>query len=556
MGPGLLVGVVVGVLLGAALRTMTGRDPAAGEGAPSVDPMLREVYLRAIVENAPAAIFLVEADTFETILANRPGTELLGVEESSIRGVSPFAFAPAEQPDGTSSTARSLELIDRVRRSGKAQGSWVVRRTDGSTVPCELYMSLVPADDASGTELVRVALLDVSEREAEAELQRRLEARLQRVEKLETIGGLAGGVAHEFNNLLLPIVSYSEIVLDDLEPGSSRTYVERIQAAAQKARVLVRQLLEFSRESDAPIRAQTLEPILRESLTLLEGALPASVRVERALDAPTLRVAIDPLQLRQLVVNLGTNAAQAMPEGGVLHVGFEEVPAPRDWSLLAAPGADSVALLSFRDTGVGMDDETLARAFDPFFSTREVGEGTGLGLSVVHGIITAWGGIVDVDSTPGAGSTFRIYLPIEGREEPQPAEPTSDAPVEAVAPERTRVLLVDDRRDVLDALDALLVSLGYLADAQTSASAALERAEREAFDLAVVDFDMPEMNGIELIRRLRAIRPGLPVVLLSGATRPTDGEDVGAGPFRSLLKPVRRQELDEALRGLLESDAV
>ena len=301
----------------------------------------------------------------------------------------------------------------------------VGRRRDGSTFPAEVAASQARAGDrVLDTMFVR----DISERKQAQEQREQLEAQLRQASKMEAMGTMAGGIAHDFNNLLAPILGYVELLLADAPPQSAqREDLEQVHRAALRAKDVVRQILSYSRKAAPAFATVDLAPLVREALSLLGTSLPANIEIRSHVE-PDTAVRGDAVQLHQVVMNLGTNAIHAMREtGGVLEVRLETV--VPDAALAAAhPGLDTgrAVRITVRDTGHGMDSATLERLFEPFFTTKPPGEGTGLGMAIVHGIVAEHGGAITVASAPGAGTRLDIYLPASRLEQAvAPAAPAA-----------------------------------------------------------------------------------------------------------------------------------
>src|SRR5262245_19715184 len=396
-------------------------------------------------------------------------------------------------------------------------------------------------------KLGRVGILfnDITER-------RRLEQQLRLSQRLEAMGTLAGGIAHDFNNILGAILGYCEMALRDASKGSRlRRDLDSIITAGERGRALVDRVLAFSRSGLGERIAVHVEKVVREALGLLEAKLPEGIRVEAQLRAGRAAILGDPTQVHQVLMNLGTNAVQAMPSGGTLSVSLDAV---RFEAERAATVGNVVAgeyvVLAVADTGTGIAPEILDRIFDPFFTTKEVGTGTGLGLSLVHSIATELGGAIDLVSTLDVGSEFTVYLPRAG----DAAE--SDEGEAATMPrgEGQRVLVVDDEEPLVRLAARTLEELGYVPTGFTSSTAALEtfRADPERFDAVITDERMPEMSGSALIRELRGTRGEIPILLMSGYL----GADVlrrarDAGAHEVLKKPVLARDLALGLDRLL-----
>ena len=390
---------------------------------------------------------------------------------------------------------------------------------------------------------------------AEAEL-RHMEDRLRRAQRLEAMGTLAGGIAHDFNNLLGAILGYGEMALRDAPEGTRlRRDLDNVMIAGERARALVDRILAFSRSGVGERVAVDVEAVARETLRLLAPKLPAGISLEEQLDAGRPAVMGDATQIHQVLMNLMTNAVQAMPAGGVLRVSLRsiDVITPRSATTGTLVAAPHVAL-EVRDTGSGMAPDVAERIFDPFFTTKEVGVGTGLGLSLVHGIVTGLGGAVDVMSEVGRGSTFIVYLPCAG----EVSEPEIDASVPHATRrgERQQILVVDDEAALVTLTTERLAELGYAPAGFTSSAAALAAfmADPDRFEAVVTDESMPGMSGAELIRKIRAARARLPILLVSGYLS-TDvirrARDAGANEV--LKKPLSAGELAEALARVLEA---
>jgi len=392
---------------------------------------------------------------------------------------------------------------------------------------------------------------DVTERKRAEEELRAMELKLRQAQRLEAMGTLAGGIAHDFNNILGAILGYGEMALRGVPEGSRLARdLGSIMVAGERGRALVERVLAFSRSAVGEVVPVHFEGVVREVLDLVSAKLPSSVAVHAKLRAGSAAVLGDATQVHQMVSNLATNAIQAMPAGGTLCVelAIERLEAPRA-ATIGARGASEYVVLTVADTGVGIAPEIVDRIFDPFFSTKEIGTGTGLGLSLVHGIVTALGGAIDLSSTPGTGSTFIVYLPRSG-DATEPRDSKQSPPPRGNG---QRVLIVDDEEPLVQLATRILADLGYAPIGFTSSAAALAafRADPERFDALITDERMPEISGSALIREVRGMRNSLPVVLMSGYVGPAAKKARGGLVDEMLQKPLSAHDLATSLAKVL-----
>ncbi len=421
----------------------------------------------------------------------------------------------------------------------------------------ELRRHLVVSITPVGSRALLV-LTDLTEIKAAQELLLRSEQQLQQTQKLEAIGTLAGGVAHDFNNILTGIMGNVELARMDLEDGTDpRTSIDQIMLSAERARQLVRQILTFSRKTEAQRELVDPSTIVAEALRFVRAATPSSITI-RHQKADTLpRVEADPTQLHQVIMNLCTNAVHAMAGGnGTLEVTEEAVSVdPATSGMNVALESGDYVKLSVRDTGCGMEAEVLQRIFDPFFTTKAPGEGTGLGLSVVHGIVRKHGGAITVYSQPGQGTVFHVYLPA-GRVITA-AQGNATAAGGLVLGNGEQILLVDDEPVIVKATRLMLQRLGYEVTGFTTPVEAEEsfRSAPERFDLLITDLTMPGISGIDLADRIHKVRPGLPVLLMSGFIGEIDLERIKRHSFAGVVdKPLSLSVLSKRVREALQSD--
>jgi len=372
----------------------------------------------------------------------------------------------------------------------------------------------------------------------ESEERERLHLRLEETQRLEAVGRLAGGIAHDLNNLLTPVLVCARLAKEGLPPGDPAIAdLETITHAAERARELTRQVLAFSRRQRLELRALDLNEVVHGFHAILPRLIGEDVKVRLALAPGPLTVRGDAGQLQQVLMNLAVNARDAMPEGGVLE-------------LATQVRADGAAVLSVHDTGVGMSPEVRARVFEPFFTTKPIGKGTGLGLSTSHGIVKQHGGELDVESAPGQGTTFRITLPRCG-EVPAPA---AAEPIRGRTPGTGTILLVEDESLVRQLAKRVLSAAGYAVAEAEDGPGALALARRlEGIDLLLTDVVMPGLGGRELRDRLLVDHPGLPVLFMSGyPSLPGSGEQIGwAAGDAILAKPFTGDELLAKVQAVL-----
>ena len=388
-----------------------------------------------------------------------------------------------------------------------------------------------------------------------AELVRRKEAEAQLIQaqKMEAIGTLAGGIAHDFNNILASIMGYTELAILDVEKNTEmHDYLQGVMVAGNRAKDLVRQILTFSRQTEKRLQPLPLDYVLKETFKLLRASLPSTIELRQQVNSQATVMA-DSTQIHQLVMNLCTNAAGAMEEkGGILTVGLSDYqidePVPGGPSHLA-PGA--YVQLTVSDTGHGMPPEIIGRIFDPFFTTKEEGKGTGIGLSAVHGIVKGHEGEITVESEPGKGSVFTVYLPTIEKDKMEKEKMTDIKPAN-----NETILFVDDEQTLVEIGQQMLTRLGYQVHTCTGSTEALEvfKTQHDKFDLVVCDMTMPQMTGEELAGRIRDIRPNMPIVLCTGyhdRISENTAEEMGVSAF--MLKPLTMNQIGSVVRDVLDS---
>ena len=380
------------------------------------------------------------------------------------------------------------------------------------------------------------------------------ERQLQQVLKIQAIGTLAGGIAHDFNNILFPIVGYTELTMDEVPDDSvAHNNLEEVLKAAHRAKDLVQQILTFSRQSGQERKPVEVHLIIKEALKLLRASIPASIEIINNIDDDCHPVMGDATQIHQVIMNLCTNAYQAMQDkGGTLEVNLSEVDVGYEETVKKIgmqPGKHLQLLV--RDEGCGMDAIVLDRIFEPYYTTKEQGKGTGLGLSVIHGIVKNHRGDISVTSSPGKGTTFKVYLPItEDADIVTELEPSNGA-----AKGNERILLIDDEEQIVSMEQQMLENLGYEVTARTDSTEALKEfsLQPQNFDLVITDMTMPQMTGDELAQKLLDIKPDIPVILCTGFNEDiTEEKALAMGIQKFVMKPVIKNDLATTIRTVLD----
>ncbi len=469
------------------------------------------------------------------------------------------AFTAMTGYDGTEAIGRHLRLLksdrhDRafyrdIRKTLTEGHAWsgriTNRKKDGSMYEVEATAS--PVRDQSG------AIMNYVGTHRDITSQVKLEAQLRQSQKVEAIGMLAGGIAHDFNNILQPIIGYTEMELLELPPSSPmRESLEQVLNASLRAKELVKQILVVSRSTEEEQRIPIdISSIIKEALKLLRSSLPTSIEVRQNI-RKGLALA-DPTQIHQVLMNLCTNASHAMDGKGILEVRLSPV------DLSESDLADQYIFdlkpgpylrLKVSDTGCGMDAKTMERIFDPYFTTKEVGKGTGLGLAVVNGIVRRHEGAITVRSEPGKGSTFSIFIPrLDAQSE---ATMQVDGPLQRGS---ERILFVDDEPAVMEMGTSILKRLGYKVTSQTDSVKALEvfRSSPDEFDLVITDYTMPKLTGLDFAREVLRIRPDIPLLLCTGFSEKLTPDSLKAPGMGLLMKPYNMRQISEAVRKILEA---
>ena len=411
------------------------------------------------------------------------------------------------------------------------------------------WMNKAIYDDESNVREILCVGIDVTQKW-------QLEKRLAQAQKMEAIGTLAGGIAHDFNNILSAIMGYTELSLIDIPPDSAvRNNLKQVLKAGGRAKELVQQILTYSRQRENEMQPVKINLIVNEALKLLRASLPSTIQINHNITS-NLAVLSDPTNIHQVIMNLCTNAGHAMQEnGGLLEVSLSDVTLDADF-FKDHPGLNpgKFVRLTVSDTGHGMSPDIIDRIFDPFFSTKKKGEGTGMGLSVVHGIVKSHGGTLTVDSTPGQGSVFNAFFPAIESE----WAPDNDHADLMVTGTET-ILFVDDEAFQADIAKQMLSRLGYRLTTCTSSVEALElfRQSPEKFDLVITDMTMPQMTGDVLARELISIRPDIPIIVCTGYSDRIDTDMANEIGIRELLmKPVVMKDIAQCIRRALEKDIV
>lgn len=404
-----------------------------------------------------------------------------------------------------------------------------------------------------GPKQLLLCLNDITEHKRAEEVKESLQAQLLQAQKMEAIGTLAGGIAHDFNNILGAVIGYAEMARDACLAGTDiANDLDRVLEAGNRAASLVKQILAFSREvSNERI---PLEPVhlVKEALKLLRPALPSTITIKQQFDACTKPIIADPTQIHQIVMNLCTNAFHAMEQtGGILEITLKDSELrPQDLPIQSGVRPGKFVVLSIGDTGPGIAPAILEKIFDPYFTTKEVGKGTGMGLSIIHGIVTTMGGFITCESELGAGALFQVYLPAAEKEVIY-----STQPVEPILPGKEHIFFIDDEEILADMGKTMLERLGYKVTVRNSSMEALLTFQSQPyqFDAVITDQTMPGMTGVDLARRMLHIRPDIPILLCTGYSSIINEEQALRYGIKGFaMKPLSKKYLALTLRKLLD----
>lgn len=483
---------------------------------------------------------------------NQATVDMLGYsDKAELLDTHPSELSPEVQPDGQKSFDKAEELMNTAISLGTHRFEWDHKRKSGEVFPVEVSLTAIPADDGY---MLHTVWRDVTERK-KSEIERTaLLAQLHQSQKMEAIGHLAGGIAHDFNNLLQVMLGYGEIALLETDKNDNlRTSIENIMSATERATTLVDQLLSFSRRQVLEVQGVDLGELVLDVAEMIQRVIGDHITLEIQGADELNPVNADKGQLGQVLMNLCVNARDAMPTGGVITIKTENVNFDVGYQAshdLVEPG--QYVLMEVSDTGCGMDSETVSKAFEPFFSTKAQGRGTGLGLATVYGLVQQHGGIIDLSSDPGQGAMFKIYLP----RSVGAVSPTIDKPERTVIGGNETILVADDEESVCAVNKAILTDAGYTVFTAIDGEDAIRVFDLNAdeIDMALLDVVMPKLGGRAVYDHIHARFPSTRVLFASGYS--TDGihsDFVLEEGMHLLKKPFFRYELLQAVREILDS---
>ena len=495
-----------------------------------------EEKYRKIFENIFVGIYQVAIDG-KFIFANKKMVEMFGYssykELEAIGGITELYARPEERQ----------KKIDEIIKKGFIIDEIEFMRKDGKSIWCRINSR--KTTNKKGLIVLEGLLEDVTE-------IRNMRIQLQQAQRLEAIGTLAGGIAHDFNNILSSVIGYTELALDAVGGNTVLAgYLKEVYTAGHRAKNLIKQILTFARQSDKEIKPVQVSVIVEETLKFLRSSIPTTIEIRHNIESNSLIMG-DSTQIHQILMNLCTNAFQAMEEnGGVLNIGLTDVRLDADFTKQYEdfnPG--DYLKLSVSDTGSGISPEIMSSIFEPYFTTKATGDGTGVGLATVNGIVKKYGGEIIVESEVEKGSTFSVYLPVTRK--PTEAKPYNG---EAFPAGNKSILVVDDEVPVARMFCGLLKSLGYSVAMSTSSieALALFRTKPNDFDLVVTDMTMPNMTGDRLAIELMKIRPDIPVILCTGYNKKISDESASEMGIKAFVyKPIVKADLAKTVRKVLD----
>ncbi len=499
----------------------------------------------AVVKQASEGIYLLDPYSKQILEFNDAFAKIIGLPDNKVGNLIVYDFVAHPKDD-----------INRIIQHAVSSGNYYIGerqylRQDGSLIDVESSAKLIRF---CGKEILCVIVRDISERKRDEREREQLQDRLRQAQKMEAIGTLAGGIAHDFNNILSAIIGYSELVKMGL-PSSSQAVkdIDEIVRSGMRAADLVKQILAFSRKADRTMQVIAPNHIIKEAVKMLRATFPATVTMVEEIDEECGFVLVDPTGLHQIVLNLCTNAFQALPnQKGTIGIRLFRLDGSDK-----NPAQGPMAVLAVSDSGCGMDKVTVDRIFEPYFTTKAKGKGTGLGLAVVHGIVQDYNGRITVDSVLGEGSTFTVYIPLsdEGQKSIGSFAP-EPAPVPASSTKAQRILFVDDELALCSLCERHLKNSGYQVTVTTDSREALAkiRSRPDFFDLLITDQTMPDLTGIELAKEVLDINPMLPIIMCSGHSDIVSEDDaLTAGIKRYLFKPFTKKELLDTIREVVEN---
>ncbi|MGE5154987.1 MAG: ATP-binding protein [Bdellovibrio bacteriovorus] len=513
-----------------------------------------EESYRSIFEAAEDPLFVHDADTGAILDVNPKACEQYGYSREELLAVDSGQLSSGVPPY---TSEHATQLVAKARRDGPVRTEWHRRNKDGSLHWDEKYIKQVKV---GGADRILVVTREITERKRAEEERIRLESQLRQAQKMEAIGQLTGGIAHDFNNILTATLGYLVMAREraqGYEDATLARYLERAERSGERAKALIQEMLTFSRGQRGEPRSLQLGPKLTEAVKLLQSTLPSSVEIRTELGTGVPCVLLDPLHVEQVLMNLCINARDAMEGKGRLLIALRTATCSGCvCSSCHQPVAGSFVELAVTDSGPGVAPQVLERMFEPFYSTKEIGKGSGMGLAMVHGIVHEYGGHIHVDTSPGEGTTIRIWFPAwfpaaqeqsaQGLAGPDPIGGAKDA-----TRLRGRVLLADDEASVREFMEDLLGGWGLAVSLAENGAEACERfsAEPDGFDLVVLDQTMPRMTGLEAAEQVLRLRRQVPVVLYTGHSEHlTEARISGAG-----IRALTRKPLDiPAFRALVE----
>ena len=517
--------------LAAAFNKMTENRQVAEMGVWESESKFRNLF-----DLSPQPVSLTEVKTGRFIDVNEMFCELTQYSKEELIEKETTKLLVTEED--------RKKIINQLQKSGEVQGLEIDQRAkDGSILNTILFNRFI---QISGKKYIMSTWINITE-------MKQLEAQLQQALKMESIGILAGGIAHDFNNILGIILGNVELALDDVREGNPAHHnLNEIRTASIRARDIVRQILAFSRQSKQEKKPIRISRIMEDSILLLRSSIPTTIDLRLNILTKADIVKADPTQINQIILNLCTNAAHVMREkGGILEVNLidmelDEEEVKRYHGL--TPG--TYVKISVKDTGQGMDPGILKNIFEPYFTTKEEGEGSGMGLAVVHGIVKNHGGDISVISEPGKGSIFEVFLPsIDAETDSSFEEPSR------LAGGDERILLVDDEKAIVTALKPMLERLGYQVTVKTSGVEALDafKAMPGDFDVVITDMIMPMMTGVDLAKALMQIHSDIPIILCTGFSdmiNEDKAREIGIIAF--VMKPMVISEIAKTIRQVLD----